>query len=616
MWYEGNNAIAGLCVNFTPEEYDFDKTDANGFIANVQERNLLPFDKIQVYYWDDNWDFSKYRATNISISYFRFDFTNVPSCFKKDLKNFILISIIENRKKITRIYADYRNISSFMLFCVEHGIIEVENFEPSYIKDWLNNYSEDISERYRSSLIGSIISFCECYESNFGQTFSNEFYNILAEMVDVNLLKAEFENSKTSDIPSDYFDKMLAAAITTIDDVCAPVYYRALSCMILMESQVGLRTGELFALKVGCVKPITISTGDTAYYVEYDTWKRHHGTSRSSKEISYVNEYFKKGYDTIISLSEKTRCDLNTEYLFVESFSGKATSFPVDPGRVSVHLDKLFEYYNRYFQTVYVTPQNNTRLCCRMISKNNEKKYLLRPVITQFRVHVCSDLHAKGCPIEYIEKFMSHLSSEMSYYYVRPKNSVQENMEASIRILRELVTKESIPIGPDKGLMSKIDEFIEENHFSIEKDLESICEKLSEQIPIRIKSGGVCIKSSQFRECSKDAQTDEFYCAYNVCPNIYTFYYMADISYLQIKDLCEAIEINRNRGCTKQVQKNVNMIHSIVNNKLEPQIAELEKIIDEKGLNYVLERHPQMIDIVANLGDVHKEIEKWKSMIV
>ena len=602
-------------MNFTPEEYDFDKTDANGFIANVQERNLLPFDKIQVYYWDDNWDFSKYRTTNISISYFRFDFTNVPSCFKKDLKNFILISIIENRKKITRIYADLKNISSFMLFCVEHGIIEVKNFEPSYIKDWLNNYFENISERYRSSLIGSIISFCECYESNFGQIFSNEFYNILVEMVDVNLLKAELENSKTSDIPSDYFDKMLAAAITTIDDVHAPVYYRALSCMILMESQVGLRTGELFALKVGCVKPITISTGDTAYYVEYDTWKRHHGTSRSSKEISYVNEYFKKGYDAIISLSEKTRCDLNIEYLFVESLSGKATSFPVNPGNVSVHLDNLFEYYNRYFQTIYATPQNNSSLCCRMISKNNEKKYLLRPVITQFRVHVCSDLHAKGCPIEYIEKFMSHLSSEMSYYYVRPRNSVQENMEESTRILRELVTKEAIPIGTDKGLMSKIDEFIEENHFSIEKDLESICEKLSEQIPIRIKSGGVCIKSSQFRECSKDAQTDEFYCAYNVCPNIYTFYYMADLSYLQIKDLCEAIEINRNRGCTKQVQKNVNMIHSIVNNKLEPQIAELEKIIDEKGLNYVLERHPQMIDIVANLGDVHKEIEKWKSMI-
>ena len=90
-------------VNFTPEEYDFDKTDANGFIANVQERNLLPFDKIQVYYWDDNWDFSRYRATNIAISYFRFDFTNVPSCFKEDLKNFILISIVENRKKITQI---------------------------------------------------------------------------------------------------------------------------------------------------------------------------------------------------------------------------------------------------------------------------------------------------------------------------------------------------------------------------------------------------------------------------------------------------------------------------------------------------------------------------------
>ena len=80
--------------------------------------------------------------------------------------------------------------------------------------------------------------------------------------------------------------------------------------------------------------------------------------------------------------------------------------------------------------------------------------------------------------------------------------------------------------------------------------------------------------------------------------------------------MVEAININREKGCIKQVQKNVNMVHSIVRNKLEPQVAELKRVINEKGLNYVLEKHPQLIDIIANLDDVQKEISEWKLMTV
>ena len=58
---------------------------------------------------------------------------------------------------------------------------------------------------------------------------------------------------------------------------------------------------------------------------------------------------------------------------------------------------------------------------------------------------------------------MSHLSSEMAGYYVRPKNSIQENMDASLRVFKEMVTKDAVPIGADKGLVAKIDEFISEN---------------------------------------------------------------------------------------------------------------------------------------------------------
>lgn len=618
MWYDGNNAIAELGVYFTPKKYNFDKTNVNGFIANVKERNLLPFDRLNVYYYDDYWDFSGFQATNTNISYYRFDFTKSPECFKEDLKNFVLISVIENRKKIGGIYENFRVMNKFLSFCVENGIIEVKYIDADRVKTWVESYPDAVSERYRSSLVGSIRQFCENYEANFAQVFSKEFYHDIDAIVDEAIIKAEFENARTPDIPSEYFNKTLAAAIATIDDEKAPVYYRALSCMLMMESQVGLRAGELFNLKVGCVKSITLSTGDTAYYVEYKTWKRHHGTKHSSKEITYVNSHFKKAYDSIIELSKEKRKYLKSDCLFVESKYGKAMNFPVTPSGVSSHWNNLFEYYNSYFQTIYSTPQNDANLTCIKLPKSmmQPERYLLRPTTTQFRVHVCTELYSKGCPVEYIEKFMSHLSAEMTYYYVRPKNTVQENLEESTRVLREMVTKEAIPIGAEKGLIDKIDQFIAENNFSIEKDLDAICARLAEEIPIRIKTGGVCIKSSRFRECSKDAKTDDFYCAYNVCPNIYTFYYMADISYAQVKDLVEAININREKGCIKQVQKNVNMVHSIVRNKLEPQVAELKRVINEKGLNYVLEKHPQLIDIIANLDDVQKEISEWKLMTV
>ena len=616
MWYDGNNAIEDIGVNFLPETCAFDKNDANGFIINVKERNLLPLDKLQIYYMDDFWDFSGYQKNNTSISHYHFDFSNAKDCFKDELKNYVLICVVEGRKKINVIKANFTFIHQLLDYCYEKGVTHVKDIEAEHIKGWIENHPNHLSVRYMNIKVQAIKAFCEYYDANFLKTFNEDFYREINSIVDSTLVKAEAENCKTEDIPSDYFDKTLAAAIQTIDDKEAPVYYRALSCMLLMESQVGLRAGELFDLRVGCVKPVSIATGDVAYYLEYKTWKRHHGTKISSAEISYVNELFKKGYDAIIQLSKDKRKELNSDCLFVESKGGTATKFPVPSESVSVHMNNLFVYYDKYFPTVYNEPQIVDNLSCSSINtkRKDSTQYVVRPTITQFRVHMCSDLYAKGCPIEYIEKFMSHLSAEMAYYYVRPKNSVQENLDEATRVLKELVTKESIPIGVEKGLVEKIDEFIVENKMSVEKDLDAICAKLADRIPIRVKTGGVCIKSSRFRECSKDAVTDEFYCAYGVCPNIYTFYYMADLSYAQIKELCEAIDINRKKGCVKQVQKNIHMVQTILRNKLIPQIDELKRMMATKGLDHVLERHPQMTDIVVNLPRIEKEIDEWKSM--
>ena len=210
---------------------------------------------------------------------------------------------------------------------------------------------------------------------------------------------------------------------------------------------------------------------------------------------------------------------------------------------------------------------------------------------------------------------MGHLSHEMEGYYVRPKNTIQEDLAFSTEILKDIVTGNARLLGGDKGLKEKIDNYISENKLSVYDDLDKICSLLSEKIPIRQKLGGVCIKSSVLRECSIDAKTNEFYCAYSVCPNIFHFYYMADISYRQAKELTDSIRINKERGLLRQVQKDQNTLLTIIRKKLIPEIDELKYMINTKGLEFVYQNHPEVQPIAENLEAIERNIQEWTTQI-
>jgi hypothetical protein len=86
-------------------------------------------------------------------------------------------------------------------------------------------------------------------------------------------------------------------------------------------------------------------------------------------------------------------------------------------------------------------------------------------------VHVCTELYNAGVPLQYIEKFMAHLSEEMKGYYVRvtPSNP-QEDVEFAYKTLEKVVTGETKLLGGTGDLSGKIQEFIEQNHYNIAND--------------------------------------------------------------------------------------------------------------------------------------------------
>jgi hypothetical protein len=372
----------------------------------------------------------------------------------------------------------------------------------------------------------------------------------------------------------------------------------------------GLRISEVLSLGTGSLE--TVKSGDREMYsLKYIATKPCKGNKSYVELKTYANRITKMAFDTLFRLYKKQRKKSGLDVLYLGCLSEfNPKHYPLDSMRFAHHTTKFFIYMDRLVPTINL-PENDYPGFARVKYSTFTVTY---PSTPQFRVHTCTELYKKGIPLSYINKFMGHLSTEMTGYYVRPtRNNPQEDMDFSLDMLKKIVSGEARPLGGAKGLVGKISEFIRENNYHIEKDMDVICNKLAEKIPVRQKAGGVCIKSSMLRECHMDAQTNEFYCAYGVCPNIFHFYYMANISYRQFLELRETIAVNTKRGHTRQVEKERNMLSTIVKKKLQPELRELQRVLKSRGRDAVVREYPDLEEIINNINHINREIEIWKT---
>lgn len=607
-----------------PEEVELSTHHSSAYIEALKRINRLPFSGLEIYYADDVWDFSDITTLNINKSCLRFRFAIVRnSVFKDDVKNYVLLSILENKLKIQTLNRRYYTIMDFLLFVEKQHVYHCEDISIPIVK----NYIEKI--RKNSSL--TVFRDKKTFLKHFFMQYSANFKDILSagmlklfEHDNPRAYKAYQFEHRTQDIPKDYFNKFMSAIIQVMNDETRSIYDRGAACVFVILSQTGLRIGEILGLEVGNLFTKTIFNGERTHYLTYRTWKREAGNNVSTTSFTYINELTFEAYNVLNEIYKERREKFGFNYLYMggkrptkKTFPYSSESFNAVAMRFLIKLDEwgLLRTVNlntSNYPTVHV--YNTTSKKLRRLDGSGEVvNTITAPTSQQFRFHCCSVLEEKGVPLEYIKRFMSHLTNDMIRYHILPQTSPQEDMEFSLRTLREVVSGKTKILGENKGLTDNINEFIEKNHFNVATDLDEICESLSKRIPIRQKTGGVCIKSSQLRECSMDAKTNEFYCAYGVCPNIVHFYYMVDITYRQCKELQETIALNEKRGHKKQVQKEKNMLQSITNRRLLPELEELKVVIERDGVAKTYEMHPEVQPIVENMDVVEKEAVEWST---
>lgn len=581
-------------------------TSGNDFISRIIESNKLPFSKYNIYYSDTIWDFSTHSTTHISPTKQKFNFENISPCFQQDIKKYLLVQLIENRIKFQSIHRKFSCLRVFFNYLYSNNIYSIQEVHSEQLEGFLegvSNTSPITQQKYKEA----ILNFYTFYSNHIVAILTPEIVSLLSSS-NSTLIKVQAENNKYPNIPSNYFNNLMICLIKSLNTDIEPIDLKATACLLIILSQTGLRAAELAALEIDNLKYLTLYDGTIRYFLEYKTWKRESGNNVFSTEKTYVNDLTYKAFSTLVDLLKEERLKRDTKYLFFVQATKK----------VPLVTQRLRDNFLKYYFT------HRTELGCincpdkfpELQKTLYQGKYVLSyPATPQYRVRVCTELYNNNVPLAFIQKFMGHLSAEMQGYYVRPKTDVQEDIEFSKKVILGILSSDTKLLGSNaESFTKRINDFIKENHYSISTDINSIAETLLDTIPIRAKSGGVCIKSSKFRECTNDSFTNKFYCAYGVCPNVFHFYYMSNISYRQCLELKETITLNITRKHLKQAQKEINMLNTVLSNKLLPELEELSDMLSKKGHSYIITTYPDLEYIVNNLEDIYKEIEQWQQL--
>ena len=578
--------------------------------------DFVPTTNLQIKFEDDIWDFNPYFSHLNSNSY-KFIFYDTPEEIKMYCKFFILYKII-GKSKISTTNVRY---SSFL--SIIRNIMKRTNHRSIFVIT-TQDIVDEIKRRHASSS-----TIHNLYQSAF-QVYSFLIKNYKLDLpVDLSVLdqkslvakkKDKAQNNKLPDIPDKYFNAILNKAVQVMKDSTAQYDYRMTAAALVFISQTGLRLGDFLSLTTDRLFSKKLpKSGNVANYVHFTEMKPSKPHQPLLEFDIFCNTLATDAYNIMKKLRTQSVFSHDNNFLFVLSDVNAKSKYTLP------HPRYLFNnnYHRFMYHYLYNEATREWEGIKPYVYHNSiaaEKKGLEQPTILyapdtrQYRVHLCTVLYNHGVSLVYIQKYMGHLSEYMLGYYVRPKDTYQENTEYTEKVIREIAEDNTKPLGGNmlgEKIKENIKKFIQDNNFNVHTDVESIVKALGDKVVVRGKTGGVCIKTSLI-PCSQDARTNEMMCAYDLCPNLFHFYYMADVSYMNFQTLQDSYKALIQTGHIKAAQKELAKMRDVINRRLIPELEELDKELNIKGYSAIIDKYPSLIDIIENREQIKNEIELWR----
>lgn len=283
--------------------------------------------------------------------------------------------------------------------------------------------------------------------------------------------------NKYEPIPDDIFDRIVSCALTYkayhSDNVIT-------KCGILIQSQTGLRIGEVLSLKSGCLH----EPSDGPAYIEVKI-------SKTSKGEPITHHVFANE----IVVNAVKELERSTDRLRRES-----------------GMDELFLFYNRGIRVPRAGTWSSSRLRSFIrrcdIRDHNGELYHLRS--HQFRATFVKRLVMKNIPIAYVMKQFQHVSVEMTCHYLTLKEHEVKAMYSDL-----ILNPEAVIAGKGAERIKEVTEKVFKGR--AEGDVDKVISSLSRTMSFNPLPGGVCLYDYRRGNCANGNG-----CFFYNCPNFVT----------------------------------------------------------------------------------------------
>lgn len=575
----------------------------------------VPTRDMKISFADNIWDFNPY-FDGINDDSYKLNFIDFPDSIRDYMKFYVLHSIM-GRSKISTANARISIFKSIITRLMDSPGSQLTLLTTNDFCRYIDN--KDITATGKHDMYISSFMVLSFIKNNYR----------LPLLIDLPLLKqrsaeekkrSKEEANKLPDIPKEYFNTILSTAVRVMRDKKAEYNRRATACEIVMLSQLGLRSGDLMALRVSDRFKKTIpGSGHKVAYIHYRSRKPSKPHDDMLEFDIFCTDLCSEAIDVLIKLRKSNPLAKDNDYLYILQPNEKTKDvLPVTSPRFNYQY-KLF-LYEELKTSALLDWEGVTKI--KFVPHNlrwsEENITMLSvPDTRQFRVHLCTSLYNDyNVPLEFIRRYMGHLSEYMMGYYVRPKDTYQEDIAYAEKAIREIAGKEDLRLlggsSPD-DLKENIKRFIAEKHIDVMTDTKAVVDAFGDKLIIRGKRGGMCIKTS-IMPCAKDRRTNALYCSYNLCPNLFHFFYMADASYADFKTLQETYKAAMEHGHTREAEKELYKLRDLCGKTLTPELDELQHEIDRKGVKHIIEHYPSLLPIVEDMNSIREEVRTWMTI--
>ena len=540
-------------------------------------------------------------------------FTDLPSTLKDFFKLYII-----------KIIPKYKPESTLRLYY----LVIRETLQFAYSKSFRDDYrlisNEDIEKAINSKSISHLVKRQK-------YRILHQFFIFIQEecgiegLVDTKKLqvKIEYEKSqsqpgrhahKIKNLPNEYYGIILKKALEVLRDESTPYSPRVTVGMLIIQSQTGIRPDSLMSLEVNSLKKKELKNGQIAYDLVYRNEKERKAGNPEVFDKVPCNDYALEAYRIVSELRETIPESKQTPALYVlpryrASADGRYT------------LQSRYKNAIAHFLYTYLPEESSRRWAGLHYTQfdllDNDghgiKTHISFPDLRQFRVNYATIADEKGAHLEAVRMALGHRSEHMKGYYNRPEDTYESDLARKEAAVISILDENVELIGfRGEELKSRIKAFIEKDKANVDASPEAILKRLDGTIGIRTKKYGYCISDPLF-PCNRDTMINEIMCALDLCPNTYYIYHDLDRTLFEFEQHLETIRINKAHELESEAWKELHTMQQFLRRVVEPQIMSLEKSIAREGAVTVMEKHPNLVDVISNLELIKKDIEKWKN---